>query len=36
MTIKEIEKEIIRLKLLPQTPQVKLKIQRLQQQLNEN
>ncbi len=36
MTIEEIKKEIIRLKLLTQTPEIKLKIQRLQQQLNGN
>ena len=36
MTIKEIKEKIARLKLLPQTPQIKLQIQRLQQQLNGN
>jgi hypothetical protein len=34
MTIKEIRKELARLKLLPQTPGRKLQIQRLQQRLD--
>jgi len=34
MTIKEIKVELMRLKLLPQTPGIKLQIQRLQQRLD--
>tara|TARA_Y100000389_G_C17009384_1_gene293369 strand:- start:396 stop:506 length:111 start_codon:yes stop_codon:yes gene_type:complete len=34
MTIKETRAELARLKLLPQTPEIKLQIQKLQQKLD--